>query len=607
MISLEIEGRKVDLPPDAKISFKLSNSLFTDDGIIPGDVSFPFDIATPEDSDTNAILFDHFDVVESVGAIKKDASIFFDDNLFRKGKIKVSQSAEKLSVNFVLGLATISDDFKSKKIKDLVNENIVISNATVAKAIFIKAGPRGGFTGDNPIKVNGRNYDGATLTALADAINVDISQPRALATVVNSGTSPNGLAAPFLKLTSTDFGGDPHALLSISESVPNSDSINNALRIWLTDFELPGYYAAFDSFFASYKTNIPATNKFRIPLGKQDILQKEAVVGGDGTATSTFFRTSNALENGTGGGNFKKNVPNNSFYQFYSFENRQYTLHPMLTLRHVFEKAATYFNISYEGDWVGTPFYNSLLIHNTAPLGFLQPFIGGNPFLFWKREFNLADLAPDYSFIDLLKALQSRYNLKIVYNAQTNNISIKSRKQIVESTTKKDISNQAGVVKSFIDDRVTGIRLQADKSEDLSDSGDYFDIGDPEITIPIKATETSSGVVDTLTGNPIGFLYSSEDKKDFSLRFVTYLFSTYPTVGVSRGLATIYTDDYRRFISNRMNRKIIEVRLSWGMAELSALDFDEKIQYDRNDYFIAFLDVELMMDDIIIMATLYKC
>lgn len=597
MISLEIEGRKVDLPPDAKISFKLSNPLFNDDGFIPGDFSFPFDLLTPEQSEANAEIFNHLDVLEATGEVKKDATIFFDDITFKKGKVKVISVSDTLSVNFIAGIPTIADDIKSRKIKDLVAENIVMSPPSVAKKIYLKPGGRFNFAGDNPIKVNGRTYDGATLTALVSAINVDITLPRATATLVNTGSSPGGLAAPYITLVSTAAANDAHAELSVDEDISNRDFTDG--WIWQVEAELPGYYAGFDSFYSSYKTNAPATNKFRIPVGQNEYY----FVEGSGERILT-----NVIE----GGNFRQNKPTddtaNWSFQFYTPLARRNNLQPFVMVRHIFEKAATYFNIGYEGDWVGQPFYNSLLIHNTNPIGFTQPFVGKSPFLFWAFSFNLSDLVPDITFLDLLKALQNRYNLKIAINEKTGNIVIKQRKPIVESNAKRDLTS-AGVTTRIDDQRITGVRLGNEKTEDLLRPTDYFDVGMPEIEIKSTASEVSTTGVST-TDFPFGvtgFGYKMQDNKTFPLRLMTYAFATVPRSGVPRTLATIYIDEYKRFIQQRINRKVIQVPLYWGMAELSALDFDEKIQYDRNDYFIAFLDVELMMDDIIIMATLYKC
>lgn len=595
MIELKIDGEFVDLAPNAKVNVRINNPFFTDDDIIPGDYSLPFDLASPEMSGKNSAIFGNNDAPESTDSFKrKPAELFYDGVLFKKGEVINREVGDRMQVNMRFGMATIAEGFKALKLRDLMDEPIVIDASSVTKKVHIKPGGRFNFTGDNPIKINGRDYDGTTLANLVAAINADITTPRASATLVSSGTTPGGLAAPYITITSLASAGDPHVDLSVQEKVPNRDTSDS--WIWQVEAEMSGYYAGFDSFFSSYKGAAPATNKFRIPAGYNDFYFRD----GSGERILT-----NQLQSGS----FLQNLPTddspNASFQFLCFNRNN--LQPLVMLRYVFEKAAAYLGIGFEGDWVGEALYNSLLIHNTAPLGFLKPFVGEKPFLFWKRDFNIKDLVPDITFVDLLKALQSRYNLKISYNENTNKISIKKRETIARSTKKIDVSPMAGVASFVEDDSLTGLRLEVDKIDDKSFSLDYYNVGTPEKTWKVKCGEVGGGV---------RYTYNDSDDTKFPLRLIRYGglvtgFNIYPVTNApgttnNENLSTLYENEWKRFVQQRIDRKVIEVPLYWGMAELSTLDMDVKYRYDRNDYFIAWLDVELTMTKINIKATLYK-
>ena len=585
MIALKIDGQFVDLPPNAKISLKLNNPLFTDGDFIPGDYSLPFELASPEMSALNAAIFGNNDVVESTDSFKKKpAELYYDGVLYRKGEIICRKVDQRLQLNFRFGLATISQDFKTLKLRDLMDETITISTASVVKKVFIKLGAAA--TSPYSIKVNDRVYSGATLSDLVAAINADVTVPRAQATLVSSGTTPKGLTAPFIEIKNLASPNDPFAPLSVKEDAPNGTS--SPIWLWIVEAELSGYYGDFDTFFSSYKTNSPATNKFRIPAGYNEF--------------NRIFHNQLLPDN-----SLQPNKPTidgqNESFQFISEDINN--LQPLVMLRYVFEKAATHLGIGYEGDWVGDTLYNSLLIHNTKPLGFFQDFVGESPFLFWARTFNLKDLVPDITFVDFLKALQSRYNLKVDWNDKSNKIAIKKRKLIAESTLKIDISNQAGVVAFVEDQSVTGVRLEADQI-DKTTASDYYNVGEPELTMPVKCNELTQ---------PIRYIYNAEDSAKFPLRLVTYggVVSGWsiatvvgPGTASGRTMNIIYEDEWKRFLQQRINRKVIEAPLFWNMAELMAVDFDAKYRYDRNDYHIAWLDVELMMTRVNIKATFYK-
>src|SRR4051812_22359781 len=118
MIRLEVEGKALKLPDDVKITLSVNNPLFNDDDIIPGDYSIPFELISPEDDGDNAVALEHVDVIENqTVSRKRDCKIFFDDVLYKAGKLVNQEISGRVQSNF-LGGFNAYPNLKTLKLRD---------------------------------------------------------------------------------------------------------------------------------------------------------------------------------------------------------------------------------------------------------------------------------------------------------------------------------------------------------------------------------------------------------------------------------------------------------------------------------------------------------
>lgn len=611
MIVVEIDSKKVDLMPDTRLSLTLYNQLFNDDDIIPGDYSLPFELPTAEQSPNNAEIFKHPDVLEGTDAFRKrDARLYFDNVLFKKGKIWNRQTGETLSANFTFGLANLREDIKTKKLRDLMEEVIVIDNTAIAKKIIITPGEIGGSPYN--ILVNKREYSATTLTALRDAINNDVTEPRA-SCVYNASSTVWGAPRAALEISPYTNPNDPLTPLQVDTNEDNGNEANG-YKWWVASFDMSGYWNAFNTFFASYMTSTPDTDKFRIPfMWNTNLYGGQVAANGNAQNGKSTDYVNLSLQTGQNGllFNYIIQYPSYGTKPPFTLVNRN-SLQPFVMLKYVMAKASTYFNLGFEGDWLTDADYLSMLIDNAWPLDVKMPFIGKTDFVFWARSFNLKDLVPDITFLDLLKALQNRYNLSIRYNEKTNKIRIVKRKAIAESVNKESIDAIASVKSAINDLSLTGMRFESDyEKNDLSSQPDFIDVGTPELTIKSSASGLSADVLKNDWGGIKGPTKSHPVKNDFKLRIFYYkgivqttdLNYTYPSASVNAagydekwaGTNGLYNKVWLRWAQQRIRRKSIELTINYELADLMALDMELKKRYDRNDYFIYSLEVEMTM------------
>lgn len=628
MIGIEIDNSIVELPADAKVSLKLSNPLFNDDDIIPGDYSLPFDLVTPEDSPDNAAILNHPDVVENpVPKRKQDCKILFDGVAYQSGKIINHQVGDKMQMSFLGGLNTYPD-FKTLKLRDLMDELITIDGSSITKKIYAKPITA---AADYSLTVNGKTYtssSGVIATALAEiSSQIDLDYPYAANSseyvpcsyVENSVASPNGIAAPYLVI----YPGRKYISLGFDTILASTDPLH-ALSVtvedngvapnynWAVEADLGAYYTNFDSFLAGYLNGSYPTNKFRFPVAFNE-------GAGDDTGT---YKTGIAV-NVSAGGTITRNNPNYTFTSRLDVSNVN-SLQPFVMLSYILGKAATRFGFSYGGDWTTDPDVVSMLVYNANPLDYPIDFVGNKKFLFWKRSFNLKDLVPDITFVEYLKAFQNRYNLKISLDAKTQTLYIKKREVIAKSVVKVDISSKSSIIKPLEDDTLTGIRLEASKeTDDLHATLDQYDVDVVEQSIK---TDMASLRTSTIVNGFEGILVSQKKSDKFALRVFYYkglvsngfLSLDYPQALPDAeayldqyddgALPGLYSTCWKYWLNQRIRRKAATLLVSFELADLMNLDMDVKQRYDRNDYFIFSLDVDLTNKAIApVKAILYKC
>lgn len=602
MIGLKIDGQIAELNPDTRIDIKLVNPLFNEETLSPGSYTLPFDMAGGEVSPINASIFKNIDVIESQEKFtRRDAAVFFDGVLFKKGKIKAQTvSSSMITSKFTFGLSSISEEIKTKKIRELLAEEIVIDASNVAKKIFVK--PR--FTTPFPLIVNGKTYESDTLANLAAAINANTDIPKVTATVITTGNSSGGLAAPYMILQSTDSPNDPHAELSVelegglNQLYDNTTGAANGHK-WqvhteLGDVNLNAYYDPFWTLLQGYFTGAYPTSKIRFPVIFNE-------------ASSNPNKLYNGIRLEAAAPALIRNTPS-SLNSFNCFNAN--SLHPFVRVKYLLETIATYFGFQFEGDFYTSADTDQMLIWNPNNLDLNMKFVGGRSFNFWKRSFNVKDLVPDITVVEFLRGLATRYNLAIYPNG--NKVRIVQREPIAKATLFSDVTKQCSPPAPGEDLSISGVKLSSKKeSKDLFAIDDIYNLGEPEVKLEtiistLNRTRSISGVSyvnGTLTG-PLAY-HPPEDKFELRLLYFKGMVNngsmSYPEAGINAinyndqfsGATGLYEKLWKRWLMYELKRRSVPIEIDFSFAELKNFDWEIKRRFDRCNYLVKSLDFSL--------------
>lgn len=600
MIGIQLEGDSdfLDIFQDTAISFRMENPIFGDpDKLSPGSFSYPFDLPGGEISPKNAAKLKHPDVIESNGAyVEQLAKLFFDGVPFKYGKLKAhSGNLKNISANFTFGLNSISSDLKKARLRDVVNENIVISASSITKKIYLKSlfedEPLSGetFTINGIDSVLVGNLYAATngnINSYYDAnmiVDGDIWLPRS--THVTSGSTPGGIPAPYLEiaLAHTVNAGSPVIEYS-ADPLIDFNIIADRDRFDI-EANLGNYHAEFDTFMQNYIDGSYPDNKVRFPT-----VFNAKPFDGD-------VRKKSPLVNGFYAAGLIPNLPNNNF--------NINSIQPFILLKHVLDKIATTFNFEWEGDFYTHSDLPTMLLWNSALLDTPMPFIGESNFIFWRRSFNITELVPDISVIDLLKALQSRYNLGIYYNEATKKVTIQFRDSIIKSYVYKDITSISSNVQSIHDDRLTGYTFKVTREEtDLLSVDETVVEGVAEHTHDVLCGVVSKSLSLFLLDGLVTAPYVSQLKDArFGLRVFHYA-GTVNNGAYSYGSAVangVTLDESITAVHTRWfywlrsftNRRGVKIYTAYGLRDLINYDWTVKRRYNRYNYLVKSISVRL--------------
>jgi hypothetical protein len=610
MIRLRTNGQEFELKPGTRITYRLRNPIFeSPDGLIPGSYTMPFDLPTGKASEKNTKLLGNGDVIESITTpFKREAEVLFEDVFFKKGElVNRTVKSNATSVNFNFGLATLGDDFKTKLLRDIVDENVVIDNTDIYKKVYLKPGTAA--VAPYSISINGKVFEGNTLQLLRDAINTDTTAPRAACVYVPTGSTPGGIAAPFLEITPVTNPNDPLSPLSVE---PNGNNGNSASGfIWSVEsFSLSTYYAGFSSFLAPYLNNTTTDQSLRFPfMVNYDLYDEKpfytAYFGGTpsliGSTKDQPWVNANWLYG------FIGNDPNFGIGVNSPFKVRNLnSLQPFLRLRWVMDKIATYFGFEYEGDWLDEADTLNMLIDNASPLDEPQEYIGSTKFVWWRRSFNKKQLVPDIKVIDFFKMLRDRYNLAIYLNETTGKVRIQKREDIIRSTGYTDITNIASEPETKDNQSIRGLKFSAKRDEnDKLATDDVYTIGDAEDehVSNVSALPTQLDIT-TILGLSCAIsvpAYSRKISDKFPLRIFHYLGIVASGGGWNycaaskdattyleswAGTTGLYNTFWKRWTEAELNRRVVNQNWSMPYRRIIDLDWEVKYRFDRNDYFI---------------------
>lgn len=607
MIGIKIGDEFLDTSKDTRVSLKLVNPLFNDDNLSPGSLSLPFTLPSGDDSPKNSTILGHPDIIENVEGFRKiDGSLFFDLLPMKNGKLIVREHVDnKAVINFNFGLSTISDEFKTKKVRDIIAQTITIDSASHPKKVYLKPGTIS--ASPYSINVNGRTYEAATLSALATAINDDVTEPRATASYLSSGTTPLGIAAPFIQIGAYANPNDPLSPLHVDYEGDNGNSSTG--YVWYAEgMDLTAYQTAFRTFMDSYNTDPYPSEAIRFPVIFNDSFSGQ---GSGATNLSSFYN--NTLIKGSNYVNARNSFGfiTNGISSSNPFTVRNMnSIQPFLRMKWVLDQIAEYFDFEWEGDWYDTEAANMLIDH-AAALDAPLDYIGKTKFVFWRRSFNLSELIEDVTVVNLLKALQSRYNLGIYVNEINGRLRVVKRESIAIETVDEDITAIVGKVNKSTDMRLSGVKFITPKDEtDEYSLADEYTIGDPEITVESNLGAISQQFTTTISGDS-GSITGPYKRQNFGDKFKLRVFhyvglfnnGTFTYAKASKdgngfleswdGASGLYARRYKYWIYFAMRRRMVPVKVSFEYANLYQINWELKRRLDRKQFLIKSIDVEL--------------
>lgn len=605
MIGIKLEGdtEYLDTLDDTEIEIQLENPLLGDaERLSPGSLSIPFNLPGGDASPKNSKKLKDPDVIENWESYTVNkATLFYDDVPYKNGTIKARTITAKsiIQTNFFFGLNSISSEFKTAKLRDVLNDIITVDTADYLRAIYVKYVPG---TGDRTITVNGTSYTGADWATIATAINANATAsldsgkyvPRAQS--FTSGTTPGGYAQPFIKiwlsiyntLPSLGFVDSVDPLQELSVTVADEELVDFIFDSW----DMAAYYASFSAFVNIYSTLPYATDKFRVPtcfnanLHNGELLKSSEII--------------NAYD--TGG----------MVRNYASAARAANSLQPFAMLKYVLDTIADAFGFTLEGDFYEDADTANRLLDNSVTLDVPQEFIYNRKFIFWRRSFNMNELVPDITVVDFLKRICGRYNVGMYYSEETKKVNMTFREPLAKSYEYEDLDAIASPIESNEDLRTTGFTLRVPKEDtDALSVEESVTIGTPESNFELgcgRLFETSSAISGGFTTGP---RVSRKNNDKFGLRVFYYNgivnngTNDYPQADISGGALAleqladvgvdegIYTRYHKYWLLFEKNRLLLNLKVNWPLRQLMHFDWTLKRRYDRTLFFVKGFKVKL--------------
>ena len=630
MIGIELIGTNqfLELFDDTVIDLKLVNPIFAEDDVIPASITLPFDVPGGEVSPLNAQLLAHPDVVFNMSSPKKyDARLWYDGVPYKKGVLQVTGvNSKRISLKFNFGLTTIADDFKKKKIRDIVDNVVTISAAAFTKKLRIQlldfTGPNHTITindvpfefqqyGTGPI-INGVDYVANPNTpagvnkSFADSINNTVIDPPVLASYasgyfeVQPYNDADKLDSP-LKIEVDEF----NYKWGISCAAFESD-YNGPILTWLI-----GFYTA-------TPTGSIAKDALRFPMVRNK-LYDNGLIKSD---IMNYVKTS-------GGYILNEPVHQDGFHGPLNHSS----ICPMVRWKWVFDQIMTYFGISGEGDFIAEDDWPNALMPNSRTLDVLVPLAGTQDWVACAREFNIKDFVPDWTVPEFLKALQKRFNLAVYLNEKTGRLRLREREELMPARVFYSTGGGSGLVYEIADDisticspvddiapqETTGIRLKANPdTRNLTAKDDQYETGDPNIELGCEISGWGENFsIRNSTGVVKYTIASATRLKDENIpaSMIFYKWKTtggtgpfnYPaaeidgTAGVFafNGVTGLIARKWNMYLRFLMNRKKVPIEVDYELRHLMALDWEKKVTpMSGLKCFVASVNVRMTMTKI---------
>ena len=571
MIGIKANGEFLDIFPDTSITLKLANPVFADDEIIPGSFSLPFEIPGGNESGRNAEIINHPDVVSNIAGRFEitDAALYIDGLLYRTGTLFIEEaSGTKYRANFRFSIKNIRSDFKEFKIRDLIDEDITITTADYNKKVVVVFG--GGVASPYKLIVNGDTYEGSTLTLLAADIDANVY----FTAIYTNVGSTFGVSGDRVEVEPAILPGLVSQVFNVkletSQDVSGSEITSDPMTTFLT-----AYASWLDSFYGT-----PINDYLLIPLMRNFVTNEIDDIINEVTASGyNFGRLTDIPQKG-----------------------KPYV--PYVTLKRVFDTISTEFGITFKGTFLDDTWFPKALFYHTYVNWQDMEYIKGVDYRFYNDEFNVRDLVPDITIEELLKGLQTKFNLSVIISDTGREITLNRRSEMMLSRSFIDWTAISGPVGSI---KYTGT-ADGYKLESAIDDNDGRD--EPDTYIYGNAEKTISSIIGSITGDQTisGFNCphtNQEYGSDYIPRLffyqgegdnagLTYQEASYKGMEVKYGgtgaLGESQWKDYLRFLTSR---KMTPISIYLEYRHLNVIDWEQKIMIDGTLYLIKSIDVKI--------------
>jgi hypothetical protein len=604
-IGVEVAGEFIDLSPSTSITLKLVSPIFTTDNIIPGEYTLPFEVPGGLKSEKNSRIFKKPEVIENIEAFRRvDSNLFYFGIPFKSGKITMSliSNQERYSLNYIFGLSTISEEIKTMKLKDVIgNISSTVYTNQLTKILYCK--PTG--AGPYSLKVNGQDIEAATLDGLRAAINYRSEELKIIAAYVTSGTTPLGESNPYLRLAPwdpldpfNDLTHEPETKISVA---PVEDTVTEKAKWYIEAADQSDYHDQIKYYLSGFLEASPFSPALRFPFLWNDKTYGEEAV------------QQNSCVNGQSAGEIVINDANYGALNGKPFEvSNLNTIQPFIRAKYVLDQIADQFGFEWEGDFYEDPATAKLLLWNTVAYSFAQEYIGSRKYIFHKKVIEYADLVPDMTASNFIKALQTRYNLAVYLNQHTGKVRLQKRNTMWANPAYQDLTSISSNIISIRPKHLQGILLRAKKEETdiygFTDEYLYGTKGEMIIESECRSiNQNQSGFPYLATEQLTGPLLGQKLGETFGLRvfhdkgMVDAGASEYYGADVNSesfdekftGEGGLFETIYKNYLRSLVKMKEIEIESTLPLRRVYQLDYEVRQRYDRNDYFI--VEIEVML------------
>jgi hypothetical protein len=462
MLQIEVENEFLDLPVDFAPEFNRFSPVFQTEGVIKDDYTFP--IPLPH-TDRNARILGNPGVIENETSFRPrfTAKLWWNGMPRITGQIRISKvdSDRTISVYFAYGLSEISVDFRTRSLRDIMDEEIVIHNTNFDKSIVLWYI---GISGDlAEITINGKAYSESTVADLIDAINDDPDQS---ASAEDVSVVIESLTFTYVKI----IPGSANELEPFNIQLPRPaiNAVTEQLRpIW--EAVTPTFTTTYSDTYKDFVDNYRGVD----PDRKLRFLTYANFNGFDNDSNIKDF----PLVNGYNADGLLRNflrgyqvfLPNTDEVRIVN----QTSLAPQVTIRYILEKIEIYYGIKIIFPMTAENTDGELVLLSPMTLDVPLKYFNDQKLIFYRRSFNINEFVPDIPVNDFLKALQS-IGFYITYDPVLKIVEFKEKQPIVRSPRYFDLKNNYSDLFEVVNFQKEGVTLSHESDPDDTFIQDTF-------------------------------------------------------------------------------------------------------------------------------------